>query len=430
MRTRCLLLSTIVLILAASTQASAADVAPMEDIHITDHDNRPVQNFMPPAPDSDQDGVPDDSDNCPNVPNPDQTDTDNDGVGDECECPCLGDMDGDRWISPADVTVIVIKLLPLASAAYVGQAPEGSCADMDDDGSLSLDDLAAAVDKLLPYASNYYWVQCPPDSDDDGIADDDDNCPDIPNPDQADTDGNGVGDACEDDIVWISINDPGVPGHEGFNGQMSKYETTNAQYCLFLNSAKADGLITVYDNDVYAVSDAGHTQKYFWLYPESSQYSQITYDGTTFGVRTRDDHDMSNHPVVYVTWHGAQAFCDYYGYRLPTEWEWQAVADYDGSYTYGCGATIDQGKANYARANPLGLSSHPHTSPVYRYPSYGYGMNDMAGNAWEWTGTNNSGYMDYRGGSWTDPDTLCTVSFEDFTNPEYTSSNMGFRVCR
>ena len=34
------------------------------------------------------------------------------------------------------------------------------------------------------------------DTDNDGIADGLDNCIDVPNPDQADTDGNGVGDAC------------------------------------------------------------------------------------------------------------------------------------------------------------------------------------------------------------------------------------------
>ena len=35
------------------------------------------------------------------------------------------------------------------------------------------------------------------DSDGDGIGDDCDNCPSVPNPDQSDADGNGVGDACD-----------------------------------------------------------------------------------------------------------------------------------------------------------------------------------------------------------------------------------------
>ena len=85
--------------------------------------------------DSDLDGIPDELDNCPAVPNPDQADSDGDGIGDAC----------------------------------VGEA-------------------APAVEETPPPA---------PDADGDGVPDADDNCPDVANPDQKDINNNGIGDACE-----------------------------------------------------------------------------------------------------------------------------------------------------------------------------------------------------------------------------------------
>jgi formylglycine-generating enzyme required for sulfatase activity len=234
-------------------------------------------------------------------------------------------------------------------------------------------------------------------------------------------------------MTWVSINDPGVSGHEGFTGEMSKYETTNDQYCQFLNAALASNQITVYtDNIVYATSDTNYSQPYFRTEAGSS-YSQITYSGGTFSVRSRDGYSMANHPVVMVSWYGATAFCNYYGYRLPTEWEWQAVADYNGTYTYGCGTTISKSKANCwsdGFANPLGLTSYPYTSPVGYYPAYGYGMCDMAGNVDEWTWTSSIQSI-LRGGSWATYDYGCAVSSR-YGDPVFfmEGSSIGFRVCR
>jgi formylglycine-generating enzyme required for sulfatase activity len=239
-------------------------------------------------------------------------------------------------------------------------------------------------------------------------------------------------------VIWVSINDPGVSGHEGFNGEMSKYEMTNAQYCEFLNAANAINWITVYNNVVYAAGDTSHSQPYFSTEAASS-YSQITYSGGTFSVRSRDGYSMANHPVVMVSWYGATAFCNYYGYRLPTEWEWQAAADFDGSFTYGCGTTINFSKANYyynnVFANPLGLTSYPYTSPVGYYPAYGYGMCDMAGNVCEWTSSCyysdcSSGFRVVRGGSWNYDDNDCMVSHRFSFDPYFMYYIVGFRVCR
>jgi len=41
----------------------------------------------PPVVDTDNDGIPDSKDNCPNVANPSQVDTDGDGIGDACDVP-------------------------------------------------------------------------------------------------------------------------------------------------------------------------------------------------------------------------------------------------------------------------------------------------------------------------------------------------------
>jgi formylglycine-generating enzyme required for sulfatase activity len=238
-------------------------------------------------------------------------------------------------------------------------------------------------------------------------------------------------------MTWVWIDDPGVPGHEGFNGEMSRYETTNAQYCDFLNSALASGDITVSDSIVYGVGGSYSGQIYFKTYA-SITYSQIIYNGSTFSVRSREGHSMNNHPVTEISWYGAMAFCDYYGYRLPTEWEWQAVADHTDTdpYTYGCGTTINFSKANYwggadVYANPLRLLGFPYTSPVNYYPSYGYGMNDMAGNVAEWTDSIYSGSSRvHRGGLWLNSASNCGVSIRRGSDPSSANHRNGFRVCR
>ena len=62
---------------------------PNNALYVIDDGNYRVQKFaLGVSPiDSDGDGVLDNVDNCPNTPNPDQTDSDGDGVGDACETP-------------------------------------------------------------------------------------------------------------------------------------------------------------------------------------------------------------------------------------------------------------------------------------------------------------------------------------------------------
>ena len=231
-------------------------------------------------------------------------------------------------------------------------------------------------------------------------------------------------------IMWVYIDDPGVDGHEAFNGYMSKYETTNAQYCQYLNAARASGDIIVDGSYVKGASGPYSGQNYYYLAGPGDTYEETTNGGAArlnwIGSSFTVDSGFENHPVTYVSWYGSTAFCNYYGYRLPTEWEWQAVADYNGSYMYGCGITINNSIANF-----LG-STHPDgTTIVGSFGTYGYGMCDMAGNVWEWTDSIRSGSdRVFRGGGWYFYDMYCTVSFLADYDPVSTHGYLGFRVCR
>ena len=240
-------------------------------------------------------------------------------------------------------------------------------------------------------------------------------------------------------MTWVSVSDPGVSGYEAFNGEMGKYETTNAQYCEYLNAALATVDVIV-DGDLVKGSDGSNSgadfdgEIYYDLTGSGYTYNgainggaaRINYSGSSFTV----DSGFEDHPVTYVSWYGSTAFCNYYGYRLPTEWEWQAVADHtvEDPYTYGCGPSINNSIANYSN------STHPDgTTVVGSFGTYGYGMCDMAGNVWEWTSSLwNPAYSDrvFRGGSWDSNDSSCMVSYRDSINPNGMYGIIGFRVCR
>eukprot|EP00731_Ephydatia_muelleri_P018718 Em0011g758a len=157
--------------------------------------------------DMDYDGIRDDQDNCPYVPNVDQLDSDWDSDGDECDnCRLFrntnqADLDGDGIGDVCDMDQDGDQYLNLFDTCP--RIPNPSQTDTDADGFGDECDSCVFVPTATQADGDYNGVGDACDShvdrDGDGRQNDMDNCPQTRNAGQADADADGVGDACDSD---------------------------------------------------------------------------------------------------------------------------------------------------------------------------------------------------------------------------------------
>jgi len=274
--------------------------------------------------------------------------------------------------------------------------------------------------------------------------------------------------------------------------ELARTETTNAEYLDALNWAWAQGGLAI-GNDPYTdmdwvmqggslllpVSRAANHDDLEIVYDAQADRFILhagTLDTNTWGPGHAfpDGYDPARHPIKYVTWMGAAAYCDWLslrdglpthynndsnhdptvhspftaqGWRLPTEAEWERAARFDDQRLY-----------------PWGNEAPSCERVNYRYPGYcvgwseevgshplgdsALGLHDLAGNEMEWCndyatpitsadpvidppGPSGSGYRGLRNGHWrsfSNGHMRATWRAQSMYNNGY--DDVGFRVCR
>ncbi len=250
------------------------------------------------------------------------------------------------------------------------------------------------------------------------------------------------------------------PAHLVFvdESKISKYEIINSQYAGFLQTAVNEGDIKIesglitglkgrFANLIYGSlsGTAQFPQVFIAIHPLAGIYLPVS--------------GFENYPVVRLTWAGAFAFCEFYGYRLPTEAEWEKAARGSLQLEFATeDGTISHDLVNYTGVEGRDTFSGP--GPVGSFPPNPFGLYDMSGNAAEYvfdlydpdyymnSPANNpigpgpdrpirflNEIMIWRGGSWLDNPDLCRTTSRGSVEVQADVAELitavgGFRVVR
>jgi iron(II)-dependent oxidoreductase len=138
---------------------------------------------------------------------------------------------------------------------------------------------------------------------------------------------------------------------------------------------------------------------YPWIELEGS-FRNVRYRIQKEGDRYTEEKGYERHPVIYVTWYGADAYAEEMGKRLPTQEEWEKAARGICGRRYPWGNDFDTDKCNTYESGKRDTT----IIDIYLRGKSPYGCYDMAGNVLEWTdswyGKEEKDKVVLRGGSW------------------------------
>jgi formylglycine-generating enzyme required for sulfatase activity len=152
-----------------------------------------------------------------------------------------------------------------------------------------------------------------------------------------------------------------------------------------------------------------------------------------------------NRPVINVSWVDALDYTEWLlaqtgqNYRLPTEAEWEYAARAGTETAFWWGNDINPNQANYG----VNLGK---TVPVDQFQPNPWGLYQVHGNVWEWTGSqydgnydgaetlcvnkNTGGPFSARGGGWSTVPAGVRSAIRGWIDPAYRGINEGFRLAR
>jgi len=200
---------------------------------------------------------------------------------------------------------------------------------------------------------------------------------------------------------------------------IDKYQITNRQYCKFLNRKKMEG------------------REEQWIYIDDRECKIEKIKGR---YRTKTGYD--DYPVVCVTWYGASAYAEWAEKRIPGEREWEIAARGPERREYPWGNEWNPKRCANRCYGGCGA-----LMPVGSFPEGAshYGVEDMAGQVWEWcqdwlnaypgsTVTSESfgtKFKIIRGGAWfLDNHKHFRSSFRRWYVPTFRYYFLGFRCCK